>query len=242
MNRRIVAGVLAVLLAGLGGVLVIGYATGADQRAMAGMDPVAVLVVAQTVPEGTAAEELGDLVSTEELPSTAVAPGALSSVAEVAGLVTTTELLPGEQLFAGRFVDPQALADAARVEVPEGMHQLSVLLDPQRVLGGHLTPGATVGVFISVTDPAETHLVQHKVLVTDVQGGIVPASQDEPDPDAATAAPVGEGSVMVTLAVEGPDAEQIVFGAEHGSIWLSLEDTEADDSETRIVDRESVYE
>ncbi|MEE6274586.1 Flp pilus assembly protein CpaB [Georgenia wangjunii] len=243
MNRRLIAGVVAVVLAGVGAVLVFSYVSGADQRAMAGMEPASVLVVTEPIPEGTPAEMLAELVAAEELPASAVAAGAVSSLDELGGLVVTTDLQPGEQLLASRFTDPESLTPSSEVDVPDGMHQVSVLLDSQRMLGGHVAPGETVGVFVSMTDPIETNLVQHKVLVTRVQGGITPVpAESQDDTEGPVAAPMPEGSVMVTLAVDAPDAEQIVFGAEHGTVWLSLEDAEAPETGTRIVTRENVYE
>jgi pilus assembly protein CpaB len=46
---------------------------------------------------------------------------------------------------------------------------------------------------------------------------------------------------MVTLAVTAKDAETVVFGIEHGTLWLSLE-TEGDDtSGTRVIDDSTIY-
>lgn len=242
MNRRVIAAVLAIVLAAVGGVLLVSYVSGAEQRAMAGLDPVSVLVVAEPITEGTPAEELGELVTTEVIPATAVGPGAVSGLDELAGQVAITDLQPGEQLLASRFTDPESLATDAEVEVPEDMHQLSVLLDSQRVLGGNLTPGTTVGVFISLNEDPQTHLRLHKVLVTKVQGGLTPPVPEPEDGQGPAAAPLPEGSVMVTLALSPADAETVVFAAEYENIWLSLEGAEVPESGTRIVTRENVYE
>ncbi|MDD9205591.1 RcpC/CpaB family pilus assembly protein [Georgenia sp. 10Sc9-8] len=245
MSRRLLAAVVAVLLAGLGAVLVFNYVSGAEQRALAGMDPVEVLVVAEPIARGTPGEDLGDLVTIEALPATAVGPGAVSDLGEMAGQVAVTDLHPGEQLLASRFTDPESFAAEAAVEIPEGLHQVSVLLDSQRVLGGNLLPGATVGVFISLTgDEPQTHLALHKVLVTKVQGGITapPATPEEGAEEPPAAAPMPEGSVMVTFALSPADAEKVVYAAEYESIWLSIENAEVPETGTRIVTRENVYE
>ena len=55
-------------------------------------------------------------------------------------------------------------------------------------------------------------------------------------------APVHDGGVMVTLAVNARDAETIIFAAEQGSIWLSIVDPEAPQDGTRIVDPGNVYQ
>src|SRR5687768_12540942 len=150
MKRRIIAAVLALVLAGAGAVLLMGYVKGADRRAMAGMETANVLVVTALIPNGTPADALTKLVAVEVLPAKAVAAGTLSSLASVSGQVATTDLQPVEQLFASRFADPASLKKPDQIEIPTGMQQLAVSLDPQRVLGGYLTAGTTVGVFISL--------------------------------------------------------------------------------------------
>lgn len=252
MNRRVIAIVTALLAAGLGGLIVLVYASGAEQRALAALDPVEVLIVAEPIPEGTPASALTDLVTATALPASAVGPGALTTLEDVADHVTTTAMQPGEQVLASRFADPATLATPGRVEVPEDMHEVSVLLDAPRALGGHLTAGETVGVVISRNepDPRETHLTQHRVLVTAVQGGLPPVA---PATDAATADPAAAGAstdetaatqsapplpesaVMVSLAVPTEDVEEIVFAAEYHRLWLTREGETVPADPTEIV-------
>jgi len=240
MKRRIVAAITALLLAGVGAVVLFAYVGNADRRALAGMQPADVLVVTALVPEGTTAEALGKLVTTKTLPAAAIAEGGLSSLTVLSGQVATTDLQPGEQVLASRFADPASLLDPDTVKIPAGLQQLSVSLDQQRVLGGHLTAGAAVGVFLSVPkdgeDPAQTHLVLNKVLVTKVDGG---STTPVPEGDDAPATTAGS-PVMVTLAVSARDAETLVYGAEHGTLWLSLEPADAVVSGTRVVIRDKV--
>jgi pilus assembly protein CpaB len=241
--RRLIAALAAMLLAGVGAVLLLGYVGTADRRAMAGMETVQVLVVEKPVRQGTPGEKLTGLVKKKTLPATAVAPGSVSSLAPIHGRVATTDLVPGEQLLASRFIDPALLVDPNAVKIPKGMQELSIALESQRVLGGDLKPGATVGVFVSLAKederPAQTNLVLHKVLVSKVQRGASAQQQEGAGGDNSTGLP--EGGLMVTLAVTAPSAEKIVFGAEHGKIWLSLEPAGADVAGTRVVTERSLY-
>jgi pilus assembly protein CpaB len=236
VRRRIVTVFVAVGLAVLGGVLLLRYVSAADQRALAGMQTTQVLVVTQPVPDGTSADKLSGLVEMRTLPSMAVVPGAVSNLSELSGRVTTTELQPGEQVLASRFADPATAAGG--VAVPSGMQQVSVLLEPQRVVAGDVAPGATVGVFLSTAEkPLQTHLTLHKVLVTKVQGGLSAAPSDGSE----AAEPDLGGNVMVTLATTAANAEKIVFAAEHGSIWLSAEPDDASTSGTSVVTEGNIY-
>ena len=243
--RRLIAALAALLLAGLGAALLLAYVGAADQRAMAGMETVPVLVVVKPVAKGTPAEKLSGLVAKKTLPVAAVATGTVADLRPMSGRVTTTDLLPGEQVLASRFVDPASLEDPDAIKIPTGMQQLSLALESQRILGGELTPGATVGVFVSLpkdnTRPPQTHLVLHKVLVTKVVNGVAPA-ETESESQPRNAAGLPQGTLMVTLATAAPDAEKVVFGAEHGKIWLSLEPRDARVAGTRVVTDRSVYE
>lgn len=242
MNRRVVAIVAAVLLAVLGAVVLISYVNNADQRAMADMEPVSVLVATGPIAEGTPTEALGELVAAENIPAAAVGPGAVTDLGELDGLVAVTTLQPGEQILAGRFADPASILRPGEIPAPPDLHQVSIPLAAPRVLGGTLTPGATVGVFVSLGPPLEqTHLVLHKILVLRVQGGITPPADAESDVDPAAAA-MPDGGMIVTLAVNARDAETLVFGAEHGTIWLSVEGPEVPQEGTRIVTPGNVYQ
>ncbi|TRW42721.1 hypothetical protein FJ693_20370, partial [Georgenia yuyongxinii] len=64
------------------------------------------------------------------------------------------------------------------------------------------------------------------------------AAADQEAP--AASQPVPAESVLVTLAVSAPDAERVVFGAEHGTLWLSLESADAPEQGTRILTEEDV--
>ena len=178
------------------------------------------------------------------LPAKAVAAGTLTSLGSIVGQVSTVDLQPGEQLLASRFVDPVTLEDPDVVEIPSGMQQLSVAMERSRMLGGLLVPGASVGVFVSLPkdgdQPAQTHLVLHKVLVTKVGEDVPPRGEADAETDAAPK-PQSE-TVVVTFAVKAGDAEKIVFGGEHGRLWLSLEPPDSITSGTDVITAENVYE
>jgi pilus assembly protein CpaB len=49
------------------------------------------------------------------------------------------------------------------------------------------------------------------------------------------------GSLTITFAVTAKQAEAIVFGQEHGSLWLSLEPKDAKTGGTTVLDDGNVY-
>ena len=238
MKRRVVAALAALLVAAVGGAMLLSYVAAADSRAVAGLAPARVLVVTQALPEGATAEQVAAAVEVRELPGTAVAPGVAVDVKDLTGLVTTTALEPGEQLLRSRLADPAVLQGDKGVQVPKGYQQVSVKLDPQRAVGGTVVAGATVAVFLSLEDDkvSKTGLELHKVLVTAVQGGLVAA----PAGDGGTAAAVAD-VMTVTLAVKPAGAQRIVFAAEYGTIWLAAEPADASDDSLPILTKGNLY-
>ena len=244
MRRRLLAAIAALVLLVAGTLVLLAYVRGADARALAGTRTVEVLVADELIPEGTAGSELAGLVRTEVLPAKAALQGRVTDLSSLADLVSTVDLQPGEQLLTSRFESPDERQAPGTVEVPEGLQEVSVLLEPQRAVGGRLAAGDTVGVVVSLTfddGSAATHAVLHGVLVTQVQGAPAPVDSGEEPETASSGTPAPSASLMVTLAVSAAQAEAVVFGVEHGSLWLSLEPEGAQTGGTDIVTQGNIY-
>lgn len=113
------------------------------------------------------------------------------------------------------------------------------------MVGGRLVPGSSVGIFISVPEkdkrPNQTHLVLPKTLVTRVEGGATPAATSGDKESGDQEKQVPEGSVLVTFALSAPNAEKVIFAAEFGTLWLSLEPADANPGGTTVVTERNVY-
>ena len=240
MRRRLLAALAALVLAALGAVVLLAYVRGADDRALAGLQTVDVLVVDRLVPEGTPGEELAELVRTERLPARAAVPGAVTDLDELAGRVATVDLQPGEQLLAARFAAPEDLSVPGTVAPPEGAAEVSLLLEPQRAVGGRLAAGDTVGVHVSLD--GQTDVVLSRVLVTQVQGAPVAVADGEGTDTASSGGAAPSASLLVTLGLRPEQAEAVVFGMEHGTVWLSLEPEGVDTSGTEVLTPATVYD
>jgi pilus assembly protein CpaB len=252
MKSRLIAGVTAVVLALVGAMMLYGYAQGSEARAVQGLEPVTVLVVNDAVPIGTPTEELAPFLRTETLPGTAVGESALKNLDSFEGKVTAVDLVPGEQLFSERLIDPPDPAASGSVDVPEGLQEVSFTLEPHRAVGGKLAPGDTVGIFISMNPgplPEEpqaetTQLVLHKVLVTAVQRAPSAAPVDPdatPEEQARTQAEtLPDGALILTVAVSEEQATKVVFGNEFETIWLSKEPASAVESPEPITIHDKV--
>lgn len=234
MQRRIIAAVAAVLLAGIGAVMLYSYVNTAEARAMSSLDTTDVLVVTKAIPAGTSGANLAPYIDTRKLPRLAVVPGALTATDSVKDLVTTTDLQVGEQLIPSRFATSNTSA-GGDVKVPSGMQQVTFQLDPSRVIGTNINAGDKVGLFISKEENqvALTKLAFRDVLITKVQGA--PSQAKEGD------AAVPSGDVLVTIAINPQGAAQVVWGAEFGKLYLALEPKDGDHSSTSIVKVKNIF-
>jgi pilus assembly protein CpaB len=260
MLRKIIGIVAALLLAGVGTIVLVLYVQSAEQRALAGERTVNVLVLHEAVAAGTPAGQLAASVKPELVPAKVQAVGSVESLDELEGLVAAVELVSGEQVVAQRFVEPVTYAARAAVEIPPGLLQVTVSLSPDRALGGRITPGDTVGVLASFSDgisgegqaaegedpasEATTHLILHKVLVTNVQGGVATTTSPSPtdeEPGTDQSAVPG-GSLLVSLALDAASVERVVFAAEFGSLWLSDQPADAEETGTQIQTKGRIYQ
>lgn len=236
MKTRLLGGIAALLLAIIGTVLLVMYVQGADSRAAQGLDPINVLVVKETIPAGTKAEDLSDKVQLETLPRAAVPEGYLAGLNDQKGKITSVNLEAGEQVLASRLVDPKELLPGT-VPVPDGLEEVTFLLAPERILGGRLEAGDKVTVFSSFKSdseipaganvPAEikgwsqsTGLLFHDVLVTAVQKA-APDTKKTESSSTEKGVEMPNGSAFVTVARSDADAVKLVFGAEFGTLWLA---------------------
>ena len=249
MRRRLLAAFAALVLLFAGTVVLLAYVRGADARALAGVRTTEVLVADQVIPEGTPADQLAALVRTEIMPRKAAVDGRVTDLDELTGLVATVDVQPGEQLLQSRFGKADAAGEEGTVPVPAGLQEVTVLLEPQRAVGGRLVAGDTVGVVVSIgngKETGETHAVIHQVLVTQIQGAPLPVdpkaeSADADTETASSGTAVPTQSLMITVAVSASQAEAVVYGMEHGSLWLSLENEDADTGGTSVLDAGTIY-
>lgn len=259
MKTRLLGGIAALVVAVIGTIILFNYVQGADKRALANTETVDVLVVKQDVAAGTPADKLGDYVTTRSVPMTAVAEDRVADLASLGNKVTSVALVPGEQLLNSRLVDANAYLGPARVKVPAGLQEITFRLGIDRVVGGRVEAGDTVGVFLSTNEAGSngqatgnaTQLTFHKVLVTAVQfsSGAAAQTQGQTQQNTAQGALNADGqkqatssdSYLITLARNSADAEKLVYASEFGKIYLSREPADAIENSTGILDKTRLF-
>lgn len=238
MVGRVLLLIAAVVVAGLGALLVYQYAQRADERAIAALEPVTVLVANRQVPAGTsvADAELGGSLQQIDRPAAAVPDGALADTDQNSDDVLLTDLYPGEVLLGQKLGEPGGQKD---LQIPEGLIAASFTFgDPNRV-ADFIAPGSDVAVFLTTrtgdgaqgTDPVTgevtgtgaaetTRLLLPEVPVIAV-GTTTTGTQTQTTPDGRQQTTEVNGALL-TLGLNQDQLERLVLAQSLGELYLGL--------------------
>lgn len=268
MNRKWIGVLVSLVLAAVGTWVLVQYVNGADDRALEGVETVDVLVVSDTIPEGSSVQDVSARVALQSVPASAQAIGSLDTLSGLQGQVTAVDLVPGEQVIATRFVTPQELSQAREFEIPDELLAVTLSLSPDRALGGELSPGDLIaviasfepfelnGVEPSAVDPdAEEEdavdelpktpntsgIIVHKAIVTNIQVEQLPAAATTESAEEQGVEVAPTGNLLVTIATEAPYIEKIVFTAEFGTVWLAIEGELSAEEFDQVQTRNLIY-
>lgn len=217
MSKRIIAALLATLLAVVGIVMLVNYTNNADERAFNDAQLVDVLQVKEPIPADTKASDIGSKVKLVQLPESAIAKGAISGLEEVSGFATTTELEPGEQVLLSRFAKGGSASKTVdKSAVPPGLQEVTVAVSAPQAVAATVKVGDVVGVLATLPDKddelkSRTDFVLERVLITRI------------DKSGAEAVDKTGASLMVTFAVDANAAKAIVAARSH--LWLTKQDS-----------------
>lgn len=243
MGRRILAIVVAAVLALIGGVMVLLYARNADARAVAANSPRTVFVSSLGIPSGTSIRDALrlNMLTQTQIPAAAVPVGALTQVTDDnSSLLALTDIAPGQYVLAAAWGDTPT--GEKLIQVPTGKLAVSVALsDPARV-GSFVTPGSFLTIFAthSVTTAAKsgdtaatsqaTSILLDNIQVIGIgaqplQSGVTVAP---PTDGSATGTAGGDqgASFLVTLAVTPEQATKLVHGINGYTLYAGLRGAE----------------
>jgi pilus assembly protein CpaB len=187
-----------------------------------------VLFAKTSIPERTLVEE--SMVRREMVPSGFVQPGAIGSVDDVKGKMTSTNILQGEQIVAGKIATSDSELGLA-VLIPEGKKAITVAINDVTGVAGLLLPNNHVdvlGTFTSGNDVVTTGLLNDiKVLavntMTTPRSRAVEAAEAKEGLFAGDRGRDGGGQITnATLAVTLEDAQKLALAQEIGTVTLVL--------------------
>jgi len=232
MQSRVLATLVAIVLALVATAALVIYVNSADRRAIRDQQPVRVWVAAKKIPTGTPGVEAynNDMIRQTEIPKKARAAGAITSVEQLRGRIAAVEIVPGEQLILERWVGPGEASGRRLLPIPPEHQAVAIELDLTRQVAGFVTPGDRVSMIVSMKRPPPggpgDAVETTEFMVQDLQVLAVGATaQTGAGAQNGGRVAQGRGSqnlTAVTLAVKKGEVEKVVFGVEHGSVYLSL--------------------
>jgi pilus assembly protein CpaB len=232
MQSKVLAILIAVVLALVATVALVVYVNGADRRAIAGQKAVYVYVAKETIKAGTSGEDAqnDELVERVPVARASVVPGGVLSPEQLRNRFAAVDIVKGEQLLLKRWVGAADVAGRRLLPIPEDHQALSIGLDVQRQVAGFVTPGDKVSMVLTMPNAGGTE--QTRFLLQNVPVLAVGATA------LTNAASQGGGGrvnqkgsqsvTAVTFAIKEEHVRNVVHAVEHGSIYLTLMPPNAD--------------
>jgi Flp pilus assembly protein CpaB len=200
--------VIAVVLGLLAAVLTTVYVTNYRKSVQHGQQDVGVLVAATNIPAGTSGAAIvsGHMLVRKTIPRTALVPGAISSPDQIARLVSTQDVMVGEQVTKSRFGGANELG--VRAKLKGTLRAIQVAADPNQILAGTLRSGDHVDLVgnMKVDDNGSNSRHYDRVVLRDL---LVLRAPTVPDTKAGDISSTQKYNVM--LAVTDSQASKLLF-------------------------------
>lgn len=235
MQSRVLALLVAIVLALVATAALVVYVNGADRRAVSGQEPRMVWVAAQLIKAGTSGQTARNTGQIKQVPvpNKNVVAGAVLSMPQIENRYAAVDIVAGEQLLLRRWVGAEDVAGRRLLQIEPGHQALAIEMDMVRQVAGFVTPGDKVSLVLSMKRPAPGgDLERSQFLLQNVQVLAVGATA------LANSAAQGGGSrvnqgrgevAAVTLSIPDERVEQVVYAAENGSIYMTLLPPDAKD-------------
>jgi pilus assembly protein CpaB len=229
MTRRILAILVAVVLAGLGTVGVLVYALNADQRATSRLtDAARVAIATKRIPAGTSGARIRveNLVRFENVPKASAPSDALSTIgADLDALVVTSNVQPGQLLLRAMFGEQNTAASG--LSLPDGTMAITVETSVPEQVAGYVQVGSQITLFLTYEpvrgDGRATGLTRTRILLPRTE--VVAVGTYTPPRDTTIGsqnAPARTGALLITVAVNQIEAERLVEAVRTGKLYIGL--------------------
>jgi pilus assembly protein CpaB len=226
MQSRVLAVLVAVVLALVATAALVVYVNGADRRAISEQQPTLVWVAAKAIAAGTSGVNASNtgLIKQEAVPKKNVVPGAVVALSQIQNRYAAVDIVAGEQLLQGRWVGAEDVAGGRLLDIRSGYQALSLGLDMTRQVAGFVTPGDKVALVLTMSRPGSGEGQRSQFLLQDVQvlavGATALANASSQSGNRPNQGRSPESAI--TLAVRDDQVERVVYAAENGSIYMTL--------------------
>lgn len=215
---------IAVALALVAGLLTVFYVTNYKRDVRSAEASVTVYVAAKDVPAGTSGDQMASdgYLTQQDIAQRSVAPGAISSPEQLAGLVASGQIFAGEQVTTRRFTTEETRGIRAQISGTE--RAVSVAGNKQQTLAGTLKAGDHVDVVASWNVPEQiqnhvSRVILRNILVLEVpQAAATDQKLTEP----------GEGGNTVMLALTDAQSQKMFWVAQNGAWTFALRPPDKD--------------
>ncbi|MFC5382272.1 Flp pilus assembly protein CpaB [Aquipuribacter nitratireducens] len=221
MGARVLVLVVALVVAALGALAVVLYVENALGRQDAATETLEVLVVAETIPAGTAFADVPGSLEVATRPADAVPQGVLDPADGLTGQVALQTLYPGEVVSAPVVGDPD---DVTALAPPDGRFAASFAFPAANRVGTFVRPGSQVSVFATVETVApgpDGEVVTALTTQLLVEALDVLAVGSTTDIGAESGAGGGDAA-LVTFAVDQGEVQRLVLAQSIGTLYLAL--------------------
>jgi pilus assembly protein CpaB len=230
MQSRVLAILVAVVLALVATAALVVYVNGADRRAISGQEPKLVWVAAKTITAGTNGVNAINLklIEQREIPTKSVVEGGVVSLSQIQNRTAAVDIVAGEQLLLKRWVAAEDVAGKSLLPIEQGYQALSIGVDVVRQVAGFVTPGDWVSMVLTVSGSDEggsaqkSQVLLPKIQVLAIGATALANASSQGGGGRVNQGKGGQSLTAVTLAVPDEHIERVVFAAEHGSIYLTL--------------------
>jgi pilus assembly protein CpaB len=242
MQSRVLATLVAVVLALVATAALVVYVNGADRRAIRDQDPVRVWVAVKNIPAGTTGQNAQNtgLIDEVEIPRKHAASGVVVSLSQIQNKVAAVNIVAEEQLLLSRWVGFDELRGRGLLPIPEKHQAVSIGVELTRQVAGFVTPGDKVSLVASLNFEREGQgsgkdIETSQFLLQNVQVLAVGTTALSNASAQGSGGRVNQGKgsqtlTAVTLAIDEKDVPRVVFAAEYGSIYLTLMPPNAKDA------------
>ena len=153
-----------------------------------------------------------DMLETKEIPEDAVHPDALTSIEDVVGGTTTTDLMAGEQILSERIVSDTGAGPLA-YRVPENMRAITVPTTEVDSIGGYILPGDKIDIWANYTAADDAQVVEKIQNIEVLEKGPYAVGAEEQQTGVPTS---------LTILVTPAQADVIANASLNGSLYFTL--------------------
>jgi pilus assembly protein CpaB len=216
MQNRLLAIMIAIVLAVVSAMALVVYANSADRRAISEQSPVQVYVAREKIEQGETFAEATGKIRVASVPRRTVVEGAVRSLQQISDRVAAVDILPGEQLLDGRWVPREQFEGKNLLSLQAGFQAVSIQVDAMRQVSGFITPGNRVNVYVTLAGAGGGKF--SRLLLPNITVLAVGAATQGSKPATGSR----QNLSTLTLEVKDGQVEKVVLAAESGQLYLSL--------------------